>query len=221
VTSQLLDFLDDKRIRKIIALALFYAGLSLAYSLMGFIQPSASGPAEYTPSRLLVEISGHFIFGLLASLPLLDLQLSLLTGALAVLIDSDHILATLGFAVTGRPDHSILYAIVSLVALVYVAKKLGLDNSTLIKIAFIAPITLLAHISYDVFAGPGPGFPLLVPFDFSVYLLPYYFSYVLEIAASLLSIVAYFVSRKYGTRKAQNLETPGKEPLLDGTQSKL
>jgi hypothetical protein len=219
VAFQLLDFLD-KRIRKIIILALFYAGLSLAYSLMGFIQPTPVEPAEYSPSRLIVEISGHFIFGLLASLPLLDLQLNLLTGALAVLIDSDHSLATLGFPVTGRPDHSILYAIVSLVALVYVAKKMGFDNSTLIKIAFIAPITLLAHISYDVFVGPGPGFPLLVPFDFSVYTLPSYFSYVLEIAAFLLSIVAYFVSRKYGTRKAQNLETPGEEPLLDGAGSK-
>ncbi len=220
LTLVLRAFLKDGRLRKIVLLALFYAALSFAYSLIGFVHPvSVTQGNEYSAPRLLVEVTGHFVFGFLASLPLLDFQLSLLTGALAVLIDSDHILATLNFSVSGRPDHSILYAVVSLVVLLYLGRKLGLDESTLTKIAFIAPIALLSHISYDIFARTGPSFPLLVPFDFGEIYLPFYFWYILEASAVLIAIAAYFAARRYqnSNRKARDVSL--KQPVSEAAKS--
>jgi hypothetical protein len=186
----------------LILLALFYAALSFAYSLTGFLHfEPASHVHEYSPSKLAIEVLGHFAFGFLASLPLFDFDLSLLTGSLAVLIDSDHILTALGFPVVGRPDHSILYAVVSLIALVAIGRKLNLPKQVLVKLAFVAPITVLSHIAYDVFASTGPTFPLFVPFDFGEIYIPYEFSYLLEALAFLLALLGYFVSRKYSSRK--------------------
>lgn len=194
-------FLKNRKLRKIAILAIFYAALSFAYSFIGFIHPEPSPAFEFGTSRLLIEILGHFVFGFVAAIPLLDFELSALTGALAVLIDSDHILSTLNLPVSGRPDHSILYALVSLIALVYIGTRLGLDLSTITKLAFIAPITVLSHVSYDVFAGTGASFPLFVPFDFGGITLPDYSWLILEGAATILSIVAYYVARKYGAEK--------------------
>ncbi|MGI0080635.1 MAG: hypothetical protein ACRECH_13550 [Nitrososphaerales archaeon] len=211
----MLDFLKNGSFRKIILLALFYAALSFAYSLIGLAHPVVAGQAnEYTPSKLLVEVAGHFVFGFVASLPLLDIQLCVLTGALAVLIDSDHLLEALNLSVSGRPDHSILYALVSLVALVYVGNKMGLDESTLTKLSFIAPITLLSHVSYDIFARTGPSFPLWVPFDFGEIFLPYYFWYVLEASAILMAVGAYFVARRQSVNR-KGRDSPLKQSAPD------
>ena len=215
----MLDFLKKERFRKIFLLALFYAALSFAYSIIGFAHPVITSSAnEYSPSKILLEVVGHFVFGFIASLPLLDFQLSMLTGALAVLIDSDHILSSLNFSVLGRPDHSILYAVVSLVLLVYIGNKLNFDLSTLTKIAFIAPITVMSHISYDIFAKTGPAFPLLVPFNFGEIFLPFYFWYILEGGAILIAIVAYFTAQRYqnSNRKARDMSL--KQPVSEATK---
>ena len=127
--------------------------------------------------------------------------LQLLTGSLAVLIDSDHILAALNFPVIGRPDHSILYAAVSLIALVLLGRKLGLAKQTIVKLAFVAPIAVMSHIAYDVFAASGPTFPLLVPLEVGEIFIPYYFWYVLEGAALLISLVGCFAARKYSLKQ--------------------
>src|ERR1700731_1326640 len=109
-----LIFESKKKFVLVLTIALFYTGLSLIYSLVGFLyyQPG-SHYHEYQLGKLAIEIGGHYLFGFLAALPLLDLDLALLTGGLAILIDVDHVLSALGFNVSGRPDHSILFLIVS------------------------------------------------------------------------------------------------------------
>jgi len=87
-----------------------------------------------------------------------------------------------------RPAHSILFICLSAVLLAYVAKRLGARNGLLVKIAFAAPISILAHIAYDVFAANvlswyGSNFPLFIPLSYSMIDFPNYAWIVLEAAA--------------------------------------
>ncbi|MHB1908606.1 MAG: hypothetical protein ACYCQJ_07005 [Nitrososphaerales archaeon] len=184
-------------LRKAILLALFYAGLAFAYSFIGFLHPEVSSHYhEYIAQKLFIEIVGHFSFGFIASIPFFDIEVSLLTGSAAVLIDTDHILSALDFNVTGRPDHSFLFFLVSATALIYVAQRMGLPKSFITKLAFVAPVVLFSHISYDIFSGTGSTFQLFIPFSFQTFDLPYYFWIVFEIIALGLSTTQFIYSRR-------------------------
>ena len=183
--------------RKAVLLALFYAGLAFAYSFIGFLHPEiGSHYHEYVPPKLVIEIVGHFTFGFIAALPFFDIEISFLTGAAAVLIDTDHILSALDLNITGRPDHSFLFFAVSAVVLIYFAKRLHLPRNFMTKLAFFAPVVLFSHISYDIFSGTGSSFQLLIPFSFETFDLPYYDWIVFEAAALSLSLIGYLYVRK-------------------------
>ena len=199
-----LIFESRKKFLLILAVAAFYTGLSLAYSLVGFLyfQPG-SHYHEYLFGKLAIEIGGHYLFGFLAALPLLDLDLALLTGALAVLIDIDHLFSALGYNVSGRPDHSILFLIVSTAFILYVAVRMGVSSKLLTKLAFVPAITLFAHLSYDVFAQSGSTFQLFIPFSYEEVLVPDYSWIIFEAAAILTALFALFLS----SRKREHAKT--------------
>jgi len=194
-----------------LAIACFYTGLSLAYSFIGFLyyQPG-SHYFEYQGARLLIEIGGHYLFGFIAALPLMDLGISLLTGALAILIDIDHVLSALGYSVSGRPDHSILYLVVSTAFILYVGTKLRLSNELLARLSFVGPITLLAHLSYDVFAANGTTFQILIPFSYQEFFFADWTWIVFESVAVMLAVIGLIVSKQFSrkTRKDQLQITP-------------
>jgi uncharacterized membrane protein len=186
-----------------VVIAAFYTGLSLAYSFIGFLyyQPG-SHYHEYEFAKLAIEIGGHYLFGFIAALPLMDLDIALLTGALAILIDIDHILSALGYSVSGRPDHSILYLIVSTSFILYLGTRLRLSNQLLAKLLFVGPITLLAHLSYDVFAAGGTTFQILIPFSYQEFFFADWTWIVFESAAIILALVGLILSRSF-SRKAK------------------
>jgi hypothetical protein len=190
-------FEDRRKFILVITIALFYTALSLGYSLIGFLyyQPG-SHYHEYSLGKLAIEIGGHYLFGFLAALPLLDLDIALLTGALAILIDADHVLSALGFNVSGRPDHSILYLFVSTAFILYLGVRLGVSGKLLTKLTFIGPITLLAHLSYDVFAQAGTTFQLFIPVSYREIAFPDYSWIILEFAAILLSAAGFYLSKR-------------------------
>ncbi len=186
----------------VVLIACFYVGLSFVYSLIGFIHIEVGVHYhEYSPTKLIIEVTGHFLFGFIASLPLLDFDLSLLTGSLAILIDADHIMDALGFDVSGRPDHSFLYIIVSAAILVYLARRLGIRKKVLIKILFVAPITLFSHLAYDIFASTGTNFPLLIPFSFQEVYFDISFWIVFESIAFLIAILGYLAVKRWAPHK--------------------
>ena len=189
-----------------IMIALFYTALSLGYSLIGFLyyQPG-SHYHEYSLGKLAVEIGGHYLFGFVAALPLLDLDVALLTGALAILIDVDHLLSAFNFNVSGRPDHSILYLFVSTTFIIYFGVRLGVSKQVLSKLVFVGPITLLAHLSYDVFASSGTTFQLFIPFSFQEIGFPDYSWIILEAAAILLSALGLYASKRNSQRISEQL----------------
>jgi hypothetical protein len=188
--------LHSRETRLVIVLWILYVTFSFAYSFIGFIhyQPG-SHYHEYSPAKLAVEVGGHLIFGFVASIPFLNLRISMLTTAFAILIDVDHILSAIGFDVSGRPDHSILFAALSSVFIVYLAVKMNVSKESTIKLAFVGAVTVLAHLSYDVFASNGSSFQLFIPFSFVTINFSDNTWIILEVAAIVLAIVATLTSK--------------------------
>jgi hypothetical protein len=203
------------KLRPVIILSIVYVALAFSYSALGFLHglPHGNG-SEYTISFLIPEISGHILFAVVAALPFLDLQLIFLSSVIAVFIDTDHLLGiftTLPYV--GRPDHSIFFILVSASVLVYLAGRMNLSTASQIKIAFIVPVAILSHLSfdvlaaYDIFGGGSFAFPLFYPFSATLIAFPLYSFVILEAAGFALAIVGVLVVKKY-TKIPPNSSAP-------------
>ncbi|HJT46551.1 MAG TPA: hypothetical protein VJ729_00095 [Nitrososphaeraceae archaeon] len=115
-------FPNAKSFCAIIALAVIFGLLGFAYSFFGLLNKNQY-IVSLEPFRLLTlnEIGGHFLFGVIVSIPLRNVKASILIGLMALTIDSDHLLNLTGFHIQARIDHSIPFAIVSSVLLGLVA----------------------------------------------------------------------------------------------------
>ncbi|HXQ91397.1 MAG TPA: hypothetical protein VN739_00215 [Nitrososphaerales archaeon] len=207
-------FGGKRKFQVMMVIAAFYTALSLAYSLIGFLyyQPG-SHYHEYEFTKLAIEIGGHYLFGFIAALPLMDLDIALLTGALAILIDIDHVLSAVGYSVSGRPDHSVLYLIVSTSFILYLGTKLRLSNELLAKLLFVGPITLLAHLSYDVFTAGGTTFQILIPFSYQEFFFSDWTWIVFESGAIVLALTGLILSRSF-SRKAKKSTSHASTPVV-------
>jgi len=176
--------------------------LAFIFSLVGFLHPEpAVQNHEYSLPLLAVEVVGHFSFGFVASLPLVDLGLSLAVGSMAVLIDVDHLLAALGFSVDSRPDHSMAYAAMTSVVLFVLAGRAHLPNARAKKAAFVGFVVVLSHIAYDVFSAEylqqtaESDFPLFIPASFQTMGFADSSWILFEGLAIAVSVIAYFAVR--------------------------
>jgi hypothetical protein len=215
------SFFSTRNLMILIIFTLVYVALTFGTSFLGFLAPEPPvALRQYTPISLLEELGGHFLFGAIAALPFFDLDLIFLTGIFAVAIDTDHILYAMGFYVSETPDHSFFYAILSGLILLYVARRMKLGKEREIKFAFLGPVVVLSHISYDIFASyaffieRGYSFPLFDPFSFSK--IPFSFNYWLlfEISAFLLAVCGLYVARKVQkrTKETRDINKKTKAP---------
>jgi hypothetical protein len=212
----LLDFLRWPNIRLLLIFFLIYVLLSFVTSALGFLSPEPPvALREHVATRFFLELGGHFAFGFVAALPFLDFDIMILTGVFAVAIDTDHIFDSLGFYVSGRPDHSLFFGVLSGLILYYVARKMQLGTRREIKFAFIGPVVLFSHIAFDIlaayllFIGKGYFFPLLAPFNFTT--IPFSLDYWIpfEIAAFALALFGTYLARKIA-----NVSKSGEPPKI-------
>ena len=99
----------------IILISIVYGALGFLYSFFGLFEQS-NIIIILEPFRLITlqELGGHFLFGAIVGIPTRNIKIILLTGLMAVTIDSDHLLNIAGFHhIQGRSDHSILFAVLS------------------------------------------------------------------------------------------------------------
>jgi len=208
------------KLRPVYILSMAYIVLAFAYSVLGFLNglPHGNG-SEYTIAFLIPEISGHILFAIIAILPFMDLELILLSSVIAVFIDMDHLL---GIFTTvpyiGRPDHSILFILVSASILVYLSRRMNLSRSSQIKVAFVVPVAILSHLSFDVlaayviFGGGAFTFPIFYPFTSTLTAFPLYSFVTFEVAAVALSVAGRMLVKKYG--KPAKMSAPASKPKL-------
>ena len=145
--------------------------LSFGFSLTGFLFPDDSsiiGDPLLVSSLSLEHILGHIFFGMIAGVLSLRLKYVFVIGAFALLLDADHLLQFFNVEMIGRMVHSVPFAIIIAVIMLYV---FGKKDYRLAAISFSA---IISHIAFDVwfvgqiYPGSTGGFPLFSPFTVEI-----------------------------------------------------
>jgi len=145
--------------------------LSFGFSLTGFLFPDDSsiiGDPLIVSNPSLEHILGHIFFGMIAGVLSLRLKYVFLIGAFALLLDADHLLQFFNVEMISRMVHSVPFAIIIAVIMLYV---FGKKDYRLAAISFSA---IISHIAYDVlfvgqiYPGSTSGFPLFSPFTVEI-----------------------------------------------------
>ena len=159
------------QIKFVIKSCAIFSILSLGFSLTGFLFPDDSsiiGNPLKVSNPSLEHILGHVFFGMIAGVLSLRLKYVFLIGAFALLLDADHLLQFFNVEMISRMVHSVPFAIIIAVIMLFV---FGKKDYRLAAVAFSA---IISHIAFDVwFAGqiyPGStsGFPLFSPFTVEI-----------------------------------------------------
>jgi hypothetical protein len=110
----------------LIFFSLVFGALGFLYSFIGFFdhQRENINSLDLFNELTIQEIGGHFLFGFIVSIPLKNVKISILTGLMALTIDSDHLLNATGFDIQGRMDHSISFAILSSILMSIITAKI-------------------------------------------------------------------------------------------------
>ena len=189
----------SEQIKFFIKSCVIFSVLSFGFSLTGFLFPDDSyiiGNPLVVSSPTLEHIFGHIAFGIIAGAISLSLRYVFLSGALALLVDADHLLQFLDVEMISRMVHSLPFAIIIAVIMLYV---FGKKDYRLAAISFSA---IISHIAFDTwFVGqihPGStgGFPLFSPFTVEIIKFQGLDWLYLEIlAVAIIGIIA-ILSRK-------------------------
>ena len=161
----------SEQIKFFIKACVVFSILSFGFSLTGFLFPDDSyiiGNPLIVSSPTLEHIFGHIAFGIIAGAISLSLRYVFLSGALALLVDADHLLQFLDLEMISRMVHSLPFAIIIAVIMLYV---FGKKDYRLAAISFSA---IISHIAFDtwlagqIYPGSTSGFPLLSPFTVEI-----------------------------------------------------
>ena len=145
--------------------------LSFGFSLTGFLFPDDSsiiGDPLLVSSLSLEHILGHIFFGMIAGVLSLRLKYVFVIGAFALLLDADHLLQFFNVEMISRMVHSVPFAIIISVIMLYI---FGKKDYRLAAISFSA---IISHIAFDVwfvgqiYPGSAGGFPLFSPFTVEI-----------------------------------------------------
>ena len=105
----------SEQIKFFIKSCVIFSVLSFSFSLTGFLFPDDSyiiGNPLIVSSPTLEHIFGHVAFGIIAGAISLSLRYVFLSGALALLVDADHLLQFLDVEMISRMVHSLPFAII-------------------------------------------------------------------------------------------------------------
>ena len=161
----------SNQIKFFIKSSIIFSALSFSLSLTGILFQSEShiiGNPLKISNPSFEHIFGHILFGMIAGAISLSLRYVFLTGAFAILLDADHLLQFFNIEMIGRMVHSIPFAIIIAVIMLFV---FGKRDYRLASISFAA---IISHIAFDVwlaqqtFPNSTSGFPLFSPFTVEI-----------------------------------------------------
>ena len=189
----------SEQIKFFIKSCVIFSVLSFGFSLTGFLFPDDSyiiGSPLIVSSPTLEHIFGHVAFGMIAGAISLSLRYVFLSGALALLVDADHLLQFLDVEMISRMVHSLPFAIIIAVIMLYV---FGKKDYRLAAISFSA---ILSHIAFDtwlagqVHPDSTSGFPLFSPLTLEIFQLRGLDWLYLEILAVVIIGIIAVLNRK-------------------------
>ena len=161
----------SEQIKFFIKSCVIFSILSFSLSLTGLLFSDDSyilGNPLVVSTPTLEHIFGHVAFGMIAGAISLSLRYVFLSGALALLVDADHLLQFLDVEMIARMIHSLPFAIIIAVIMLYV---FGKKDYRLAAISFSA---IISHIAFDIwfvgqlYPGSSGGFPLFSPFTVEI-----------------------------------------------------
>ena len=163
----------SKQIKFFVKASIIFTILSFSFSLTGLFfqdepQSIIIGSPLVVSNPSLEHILGHIFFGMIAGAISLSLRYVFLTGAFAILVDADHLLQFFEIEMVSRMVHSIPFAIIIAVIMMFV---FGKKDYRLAAISFSA---IISHIAFDtwligqIYPGASGGFPLFSPFTVEI-----------------------------------------------------
>ena len=191
----------SKEIKFFVKACIIFSVLSFGFSLTGLLFPDDDS-FFYAGNPLIVShpsfehIFGHLMFGMIAGAISLSLRYIFLSGALALLLDADHLLQFLDVEMISRMVHSLPFAIIIAVIMLYV---FGKKDYRLAAISFSA---IISHIAFDVwftgqiFPGSASEFPLFSPFTVEIIRFQGFDWLYLEILAIVIVGIIAILDRK-------------------------
>jgi len=194
----------SEQIKFFIKSCAIFSVLSFGFSLTGFLFPDDAyviGNPLIVSSPTLEHIFGHVAFGIIAGAVSLSLRYVFLSGALALLVDADHLLQFLDVEMISRMVHSLPFAIIIAVIMLYV---FGKKDYRLAAISFSA---IISHIAFDVWLvgqlhpGSSGGFPLFSPFTIEIIKFQGLDWLYLEILAIVIIGIIAVLDRKISIKK--------------------
>ena len=189
----------SKRIKFFIKTCAIFSILSFCFSLTGFLFPDNSyiiGNPLIVSNPSLEHIFGHIFFGMIAGVLSLRLKYIFMIGAFALLLDADHLLQFFNVEMISRMIHSVPFAIIIGVIMLYI---FGKKDYRLAAISFSA---ILSHIAFDVwltgqiFPGSASEFPLFSPFTVEIIRFQGFDWLYLEILAIVIVGIIAILDRK-------------------------
>ena len=189
----------SEQIKFFIKTCAIFSILSFCFSLTGFLFPDNSyiiGNPLIVSNPSLEHIFGHVFFGMIAGAISLSLRYVFLSGALALLLDADHLLQFFNVEMISRMIHSVPFAIIIGVIMLYI---FGKKDYRLAAISFSA---IISHIAFDVwfvgqiYPGSASGFPLLSPFTVEIIKFQGFDWLYLEILAIAIVGIIAILNRK-------------------------
>ena len=185
----------------IIKAAALYCALAGSFSVVGIFLPERTYQASPLGVLSVQEIGGHIIWGLAAGAIAMSMRYFLLAGSFAILIDSDHLIGLWNIETVSRMSHSIAFGIISAIILMLL---FGKRNYLLGATAFGG---LLAHLSFDVFAGDYAKFPILTPFYSNMFPFPHVDWVFLEaLAVAIIGFTTLLTKRKSLQKSSNRLD---------------
>lgn len=191
----------SKEIKFFIKSCIIFSVLSFGFSLTGFFFQDADS-FFYAGNPLIVSnpsfehVFGHLMFGMIAGAISLSLRYVFLSGVFALLVDADHLLQFFNIEMISRMSHSIPFAIIIAVVMLYV---FGKKDYRLAAISFFA---VISHIAFDILLvgqiNPGStgGFPLFAPITLEFFQLQGLDWLYLEILAVVIIGIIAVLDRK-------------------------
>ena len=186
----------SKEIKFFVKACIIFSVLSFGFSLTGLLFPDDDS-FFYAGNPLIVShpsfehIFGHLMFGMIAGAISLSLRYVFLSGAFALLVDADHLLQFFNIEMISRMSHSIPFAIIIAVVMLYVFGKIDY------RLAAIAFFAIISHIAFDIlfvgqiYPGSTGGFPLFAPITLEFFQLQGLDWLYLEIlAVGIIGIIA-------------------------------
>jgi len=189
----------SEQIKFFIKSCVIFSVLSFGFSLTGFLFTDDSyiiGNPLIVSNPTLEHIFGHLAFGIIAGAISLSLRYVFLSGAFALLVDADHLLQFLDVEMIPRMVHSLPFAIIIAVIMLYV---FGKKDYRLAAISFSA---IVSHIAFDtwlagqIHPGSTSGFPLFSPLTIEIFQLQGLDWLYLEILAVVIVGIIAVLDRK-------------------------